>query len=112
MWLRISIRRYSSFKASDLVVTQRGALKPQPELVPTIPFGKYTSDHMLIIEWSREDGWEAPQIKPYGDFSLDPSAAVLHYANTCFEGMKAYKNSEGRILMFRPDMNMKRLQSS
>jgi branched-chain amino acid aminotransferase len=67
---------------------------------------------MLVINWEKESGWAAPEIRQYGNLSLDPASSVLHYANTCFEGMKAYKSSEGRILTFRPDKNMHRLNSS
>lgn len=57
-------------------------------------------------------GWATPKIQPYGKLCLDPSATVFHYAMTCFEGMKAYKDKQGRIRLFRPDMNMARLKKS
>ncbi|KAF9580050.1 branched-chain-amino-acid transaminase bat2, partial [Lunasporangiospora selenospora] len=75
-------------------------------------FGKTFSDNMLIIEWDKEKGWGTPQIKEYGKLQLDPSAVVFHYAFECFEGMKAYKDKEGRTRLFRPDMNMKRFSRS
>ncbi|KAJ3105572.1 hypothetical protein HDU97_007914 [Phlyctochytrium planicorne] len=75
-------------------------------------FGQTFSDHMLSVEWQATKGWSAPQIHPYGNLSLAPSATVLHYGLECFEGMKAYKDKEGKIRLFRPDMNMARLLRS
>lgn len=67
---------------------------------------------MLSIEWTASQGWLAPRITPYQNLSLDPATCVFHYAFECFEGMKAYKNSEGQVRLFRPDKNMKRLNKS
>lgn len=69
-------------------------------------------DHMLSIEWTAQDGWRTPQIIPYQNLSLDPSTCVFHYAFECFEGMKAYKDNNGKIRLFRPDKNMERLNKS
>ncbi|RKP35190.1 aminotransferase [Dimargaris cristalligena] len=81
---------------------------PNQELV----FGQTFSDHMLQVEWVEGYGWSAPEIKPYGPLQLAPSAVVFHYAFECFEGMKAYKDKQGCIRLFRPDMNMKRMNNS
>ncbi|KAF9499868.1 branched-chain amino acid aminotransferase II [Pleurotus eryngii] len=78
----------------------------------TLVFGRTFTDHMLTIEWSATNGWEAPHIKPYGPLNLAPSSSVLHYAQTLFEGMKAYRTDDDRIQLFRPDMNMKRMNNS
>ena len=69
-------------------------------------------DHMLSVEWTASEGWLAPRITPYQNFSLDPATSVLHYAFTCFEGMKAYKDPTGQVRLFRPDKNMKRINRS
>lgn len=69
-------------------------------------------DHMLSIEWTASDGWLPPRITPYQNLSLDPATCVFHYAFECFEGMKAYKASNGQIRLFRPDKNMARLNYS
>lgn len=58
---------------------------------------------MLTIPWNSETGWGTPKIQPYGPLHLDPSATVLHYAPTLFEGMKAYKSKDGVARLFRPD---------
>ncbi|KAJ5610023.1 hypothetical protein N7510_006742 [Penicillium lagena] len=97
--------------ASKLTVTKtttpKELQKPQ-DLV----FGKTFTDHMLSVEWTASDGWHAPRIIPYQNLSLDPSTCVFHYAFECFEGMKAYKDSNGGIRLFRPNKNMERLNKS
>ncbi|EFA75841.1 branched-chain amino acid aminotransferase [Heterostelium album PN500] len=75
-------------------------------------FGKEFSDHMLEIEWDINNGWSAPKISAYHNLSLPPSASVFHYAIECFEGMKAYKDKEGKVRLFRPMENMKRFATS
>jgi len=80
--------------------------KPPKKL--TIEF----TDHMLSIEWTATDGWLPPRITPYQNLSLDPASCVFHYAFECFEGMKAYKDKDGNIRLFRPDRNMERFNSS
>lgn len=75
-------------------------------------FGRTFADHMLEIEWNANQGWLDPIIKPYGKISLEPSAMVFHYSFECFEGLKAYKDKDGNIRLFRPDMNMERFKKS
>ena len=70
------------------------------------------TDHMLAIEWTTSEGWSTPRITPYQNLSLDPATCVFHYAFECFEGMKAYKDKDGKIRLFRPDKNMERLNKS
>lgn len=79
--------------------------KPNPD---TLEFGTVFSDHMFIMNYTEGQGWHDGRIVPYAPISLDPAAAVLHYAQEMFEGLKAYKSTEGKILLFRPDMNAKR----
>ncbi|KAK2462097.1 hypothetical protein APHAL10511_006560 [Amanita phalloides] len=93
----------------------RIAHSPAPRPIPpasSLVFGHTFTDHMLTIPWSLSKGWGTPEIKPYGPLALEPSTSVLHYAQTIFEGMKAYRSDSGRILLFRPDMNMKRMNVS
>ncbi|RLN96319.1 hypothetical protein BBJ28_00003572 [Nothophytophthora sp. Chile5] len=77
-----------------------------------LKFGKTFTDHMLEVDWEQGKGWGNPVIHPYRPFAMDPASAVLHYALECFEGMKAYVDGEGHVRLFRPDMNMKRLNNS
>lgn len=67
---------------------------------------------MLAVEWTQDDGWLDPKITPYQNLSLDPATCVFHYAFECFEGMKAYKDKDGNVRLFRPDKNMARLNKS
>ncbi|MDD2366311.1 MAG: branched-chain amino acid aminotransferase [Desulfuromonadaceae bacterium] len=75
-------------------------------------FGKYFTDRMLVIEWKSGQGWFNGRIEPYAPFVLDPSSAVFHYAQEIFEGLKAYKWVDGRVALFRPEMNARRFNQS
>src|SRR5690606_31373237 len=65
-------------------------------------FGQHFTDHMVDVCWSAKGGWHRPRVQPYGPISLDPAAAVLHYGQEIFEGMKAYRHADGSIWTFRP----------
>jgi len=75
-------------------------------------FGKLFTDRMLMVEWKAGQGWVDARIQPYGPFSMDPACTVLHYAQEIFEGLKAYKWTDGRIALFRPEMNARRFNQS
>lgn len=85
--------------------------KPKPDQTK-LSFGKYMTDHMFIMNYDEGKGWHSPRIVPYAPIPLDPSAMCLHYGQEVFEGLKAYKTDDGRVLLFRPDRNMARLNSS
>ncbi|CEP10321.1 hypothetical protein [Parasitella parasitica] len=108
----IQAKRFTSkLSASKLQIKKADALKPlvaNNELV----FGKSFTDHMISVDWDEKKGWADPQLHPYENLSLAPSAVVFHYASECFEGMKAYKDAKGKIRLFRPDMNMARMNRS
>jgi len=75
-------------------------------------FGKYYTDHMVVCDWSESDGWSEPELIPYGPITLDPATAVFHYGQEIFEGMKAYRQPDGSISLFRPTANAKRFANS
>lgn len=76
-----------------------------------VPFGKYFTDHMLEADY--EDGaWKSAEIKPYQPLLLSPSLAALHYGQAIFEGIKAYRNAEGKAFIFRPHDNFRRFNIS
>src|SRR6188472_2468419 len=75
-------------------------------------FGKIFTDHMVSIDWAEGRGWHDATIGPRGPLSLDPAAAVLHYAQEIFEGLKAYKLADGSLALFRPDENARRFNAS
>jgi branched-chain amino acid aminotransferase len=83
--------------------------KPQG---PDIPFGVITTDHMFLMNYDPEHGWHDGRIVPNAPFQIDPACMVLHYAQEVFEGMKAYRDAEGKIRLFRPEENFKRMNSS
>ena len=101
-----------SFEVSNTILIERIQQSKIGEVdFDNLPFGKIRTDHMLICEYS--DGkWSQPRVVPYQDISLDPSAKIFHYGQSIFEGMKAYKDEEGRIWLFRPLENQKRLNIS
>ena len=76
-----------------------------------LEFGKYISDHMLVVDYDNGK-WGEPTIKPYGDMMLSPAMLALHYGQSVFEGMKAFKNKDGNICIYRPDRHAKRLNKS
>lgn len=75
-------------------------------------FGKYYTDHMVVAEWTESDGWSEAELKPYAPISLDPAAMVFHYGQEIFEGLKAYRQPDGGIALFRPDANAARFARS
>lgn len=85
-------------------------LKEKPDF-SKLGFGKYFTDYMLIIDYDN-GAWKEPEIVPYGPFSLDPATVVLHYGQGIFEGLKAYKDNNGKITLFRPEENIKRMNKS
>jgi len=82
------------------------------EILADPGFGNHFTDHMVDICWSAKGGWHRPRVSPYGPIQLDPSAAVFHYAQEIFEGLKAYRHEDGSIWGFRPEANAARMQRS
>ncbi|CAN5204375.1 MAG: branched-chain amino acid aminotransferase [Nocardioides sp.] len=75
-------------------------------------FGTHFTDHMFVVEWTPDLGWHDARVVPYGPVVLDPAAAVLHYAQETFEGMKAYRHDDDSIWSFRPEANAARMARS
>jgi len=75
-------------------------------------FGKVFTDHMVLGRWTPDKGWHDLKVTPRRPLSIDPASAVLHYAQEVFEGMKAYRAADGRILLFRPEENARRFAQS
>lgn len=79
--------------------------------VDQLGFGRYFTDHMYVAKYSKaKGGWYSSEVVPYGPFSIDPGASVLHYGQALFEGMKAFRQKDGRIAVLRPKFNWQRLQ--
>lgn len=92
----------------DIRFEKRQTLKEKPDQ-KNLGFGKYMTDYMFICDWSKEQGWHDARIVPEGPIEMDPACMVLHYAQETFEGLKAYRTEEGKIQLFRPNMNAKRM---
>ena len=75
-------------------------------------FGRIFTDHMVTIRWTKDRGWHDAQVRAREPISLDPAAAVLHYGQEIFEGLKAYTRGDGSIALFRPEQNAHRFQAS
>ena len=86
--------------------------KVKPEDKPDLPFGKIFTDHMYIMNYKTGKGWHNPRVVPYQNLELSPASMVLHYGQEMFEGLKAYKTKEGKILLFRPNKNIERANNT
>ncbi len=95
----------------ELTITKTTNPKQKPDQTK-LGFGNYYTDHMFVMNYDEGEGWHNARIVPYGPFELDPSSMVLHYAQECFEGMKAYRRADGKIQLFRPEKNMARMNTS
>lgn len=95
----------------DFPVTLTKNPKQKPES-KGLRFGTVMTDHMFIMDYTDEKGWHNGRIEPYAPISLDPAAVVFHYGQEMFEGLKAYETAEGRVQLFRPDMNAKRTNNT
>ena len=95
----------------EIKITQTAASR-LPEIdFDNIPFGQIFSDHMFIMDY-RDGRWMEPRIEPFAHIPLHPATSAIHYGQSIFEGMKAYRGQDGRGLMFRPDMNIARFNKS
>ena len=95
----------------EIKITKAPVLKEKPDS-STLGFGKIFTDHMFIMDYSREEGWHNARIVPFGNISLHPASTVLHYGSEIFEGLKAYRRKDGRVQLFRPTENIKRMNNS
>ena len=95
----------------DIKITKTTAPKAKtPD--DQLGFGRIFTDHMFIMNYDKGQGWHDPRIVPYAPIVLDPSAVVFHYAQECFEGLKAYRTAENKIQLFRPDCNARRMNNT
>ena len=96
----------------DIKVTLTQAPKAKPEDESKLGFGKIFTDHMFLMDYNAESGWTDARIVPFGPLPIHPASTVLHYGAEVFEGMKAYRTAEGKIQLFRPMENVRRLNNS
>lgn len=95
----------------DIQITRTSASRLNQTDYSNLPFGKIFSDHMFVADYA--DGeWKNFEIVPYGDLTFSPAMASLHYGQTFFEGLKAYRHPDGKAVVFRPDKNAARFNLS
>ena len=85
-----------------------------PKAIPTenLGFGKHFTDHMFLMDYDRQSGWSNARIVPFGRLDMHPAATVFHYGAEIFEGLKAYRREDGKVQLFRPYENAKRMNNS
>ena len=92
-------------------ITKATTLKKKPK-DGELGFGQIFTDHMFLADFQEEKGWYDPRVEPYGPLPLDPAAAVLHYAQAIFDGLKAFRGVDGKIRLFRPQKHIERMNNS
>ncbi|HEU5193871.1 MAG TPA: branched-chain amino acid aminotransferase [Methylomirabilota bacterium] len=92
-------------------ITRTTSKKEKPK-DKDLAFGNVFTDHMFVADFEEEKGWYDPRVEPYGPFSMDPATAVLHYGQSLFEGLKAFRGRDGKIRLFRPDKHVARLNKT
>ena len=93
-------------------ITKREDLREKPVDFSKVKFGKTFSDHMFLMNYSKDSGWHDARVVPHGPISIDLGSMVFHYAQEIFEGMKAYRTEKDEIQLFRPEQNFKRMANS
>src|SRR5215472_1555874 len=94
-----------------IAVTRAARLRPRPA-DDALQFGTVFTDHMFQLDYTEGRGWHDPRVVPYQPFSIDPASAVLHYAQAIFDGLKAFRGSDGVIRLFRGATHAERLNRS
>ncbi len=95
----------------DIKITKSAILKEKPDS-STLGFGKIFTDHMFMMDYSADKGWFDARIVPFAPIPIHPASTVLHYGAEIFEGLKAYRRADGKVQMFRPMENIRRLNRS
>lgn len=99
--------------AKKLALRITRTTRPGPRVAdPDLGFGRVFTDHMLVMDYAPGTGWHDARIEPYGPLTLDPACLVLHYGQAVFDGFKAFRSSEGGVVLFRPTDHIARLNSS
>ena len=93
----------------SITLTKNPKAKPDPD---NLKFGRTFTDHMFLMDYTPKKGWHDGRVVPYAPLELDPACTVFHYGQEMFEGLKAYKTKEGKVQLFRPDMNAKRTNNT
>ena len=95
----------------NITITKTTAPKAKPS-DSSLGFGKIFTDHMFIMDYSKDKGWHDAKIVPFENLSIHPASTVLHYGSEIFEGLKAYRRADGKVQLFRPIENIRRMNRS
>jgi len=95
----------------EISISKAQTLKSLPDEA-NLTFGTVFTDHMFNMDYDQKNGWHNARIEPYGPITMDPSTMVLHYGQSIFEGLKAFKTSDDEIQLFRPEQNFARFNQS
>ena len=95
----------------EIKIEKAKTLKELPD-PNTLGFGQIFTDHMFIMDYSKDKGWYDPRIVPFENLSIHPASTVFHYGAEIFEGLKAYATPDGSVQMFRPIENVRRMNNS
>lgn len=85
---------------------------PREKPKGALGFGRVFTDHVFRLDYDDERGWHRGRVEPYAPIALDPAASVLHYAQTVFEGLKAFRGVDGAVRLFRPERHARRFRES
>lgn len=96
----------------NITINKTTTPKEKPKKGDKLGFGQIFTDHMFVLDYIEGQGWINPRIEPYGPLQCDPSMMVFHYGQAIFEGLKAYRTNEGKVLLFRPQKNFERMNVS
>src|SRR3989304_794801 len=97
--------------AEPIRIMKVATSRPKPK-DSELGFGHIFTDHMFVANFQEEKGWYDPRVEPYAPIPLDPGAAVLHYAQAVFDGLKAFRGGAGKLRLFRPQKHVERLNNS
>lgn len=92
-----------------IIENKNKSIKPDAD---SLGFGEIFTDHMFMMEYTKGEGWKNARIVPFGNISLHPASTVLHYGSEIFEGLKAYRREDGKVQLFRPIENIRRMNNS
>ena len=95
----------------EIKITRATQLKQKPDQ-SNLGFGKIFTDHMFEMDYTEGIGWHDAKIVPIHNLSLHPACMVFHYGQEMFEGLKAYRGKDGKVRLFRPEMNAKRTNNT
>lgn len=96
----------------EIRFVERKELKQKPQDESKLGFGHIFTDYMFVMDYEKGKGWYDPRIVPYGPMELEPSCMVFHYGQAVFEGLKAYRQPDGSVRLFRPRLNFERINHS